>query len=435
VDGRLTPFEVSTLASTAAARFSVRNDDTNPDTLTDLGDTRVIHTSEHPIVESRKSPSSSNPALDDDALILFTSGSTGTPKGVVHTHRTLYARWISLQQSFGTNSFKRTLCVLPTHFGHGLICNCLFPWLSGCDLYIAPPFNAALLMQLGELIDEHRISFLSSVPSMWNLTLRSAQQPKDYSLRRVHVGSAPLSQSMWQQIQQWSNINQVINAYGITETGSWVAGTSDTEVIPESGLVGSPWGARLKVLDTANTDDAIETQVECSPSEAGMIWLMTPALMTGYFKRKDLTDAVVSGGWFRTGDIGLIDDRGRLILKGRERDEINKGGMKVYPADVDEIVQQYDATEDVCVFAVPDELYGEQVAMAVVLKNAGSADVRGLHKWINDHLAQHKQPARWYLIDEIPRTSRGKINRDTVAKTCQSLEALDLNECLQDVKK
>ena len=202
VDSRLTRYEIATLADAAAASFSVIDGDTNTDTLTDLGDVTVLHTSQHADRNATPPLSLPYPRLDDDALILFTSGSTGQPKGVVHTHRTLNARWISLQDSFGIGSFRRTLCILPTHFGHGLICNCLFPWLLGCDLYIAPPFSASLIMRLGELIDEHRITFVSTVPSMWSLTLRSARPPNDGSLQRVHIGSAPLSKNLWQEIQQ-----------------------------------------------------------------------------------------------------------------------------------------------------------------------------------------------------------------------------------------
>jgi acyl-CoA synthetase (AMP-forming)/AMP-acid ligase II len=96
----------------------------------------------------------------------------------VHTHRSLRARWIGLRQALDVESFRRTLCLLPTHFGHGLICNCLFPWLSGCDLFVTPPFQPDLLMRLGSLVDEHRITFLSSVPSMWRVALKLARPPR-----------------------------------------------------------------------------------------------------------------------------------------------------------------------------------------------------------------------------------------------------------------
>jgi acyl-CoA synthetase (AMP-forming)/AMP-acid ligase II len=127
-----------------------------------------------------------------------------------------------------------------------------------------------------------------------------------------------------------------------------------------------------------------------------------------------------------TGDIGLVDDRGRLFLKGRERDEINKGGIKIFPADIDEVVEQFRAAEDVCTFGFEDQFYGENVGLAVVLADCSDAALHDLYQWVRQHLAEHKHPVRWYLLDEIPRTSRGKINRDSVRDRCLSLTPLDL---------
>ncbi|MFC1689235.1 AMP-binding protein [Pseudomonadota bacterium] len=424
VDARLTPFEVQKLASAARAKFNVVDDNTAESTLQIVSDSIVRHTLD---VESPLSAGMAEvtpsvfPRLDDDALILFTSGSTGQPKGVVHTHRSLLARWTTLEQCLGTERYRRSLCVLPTHFGHGLICNCLFPWLAGCDLFIAPPFKADLIMHLGEMIDEHRISFMSSVPSVWNLALKTASAPTMQTLERVHVGSAPLSENTWTQIQHWAGTEEVFNAYGITETGSWVAGTTGGPVVPESGLIGEPWGATIRIME----DDRL-----CVPGETGMVWLHTAALMKGYFQRQDLTDAAVQGGWFMTGDIGMFDDRGRLFLKGRERDEINKGGMKVFPADIDEVIEQYAETLDACSFGFEDAFYGENVGLAVVLKNSSDQAIVGLHEWIGHHLAKHKHPAQWYFLDEIPRTSRGKINRESVRQACMATDPYDLRQLL-----
>ena len=424
VDARLTPFEVKKLASAAKAKFNVIDDNTADSTLEIISGTVVRHTleTERPALsEASQWIQSGFPRLDDDALILFTSGSTGQPKGVVHTHRSLLARWTALQQSLGTERYRRSLCLLPTHFGHGLICNCLFPWLSGCDLFIAPPFKADLIMRLGEIIDAHEISFMSSVPSLWNLALKTASPPTGKSLERVHVGSAPLSEHNWTEIQRWADTQEVFNAYGITETGSWVAGTTGGPVVPESGLIGEGWGATIRIMDDHRS---------CGPGEAGMVWLHTPALMKGYFQRQDLTEAAVRGGWFLTGDIGMLDDRGRLFLKGRERDEINKGGMKVFPADIDEIIEQYAETVDVCSFGFEDAFYGENVGLAVVLRETSDTAVIGLYEWIGKHLARHKHPARWYFLEEIPRTSRGKINRDSVRQACMAAEPYDLRGLL-----
>jgi len=419
VDARLTPFEVGKLAATARARFSVIDDDTGPATVEAAHGSIVRHTADLDAATTEAEHAGIFPRLDDDALILFTSGSTGRPKGVVHTHRSLLARWTTLRQSLGLECYRRTLCILPTHFGHGLICNCLYPWLAGCELYVAPPFMTGPILRLGSMIDDHGISFVSSVPSIWNLALNGASPPQRSSLERVHVGSAPLSESLWRKIQNWTGTDEVFNAYGITETGSWVAGTTGGRVIPESGLIGEPWGARIRIVDGDR---------ECSAGETGMVWLQTPALMKGYFERQDLTEAAVRSGWFMTGDIGLVDDRGRLFLKGRERDEINKGGIKIFPADIDEVVEQFEATRDACAFGFEDDFYGENVGLAVVLADRREVAMPGLYRWVREHLAEHKCPERWYVLDEIPRTSRGKVNRDSVRERCMSLTPFDLRQ-------
>ena len=431
IDARLTAFEVATLAGAATPKLSLWLESGHSEAiaeLTTLG-VRVLQT---------PGPAHGNAANsarivprtvlqpDEPALILFTSGSTGQPKGVVHTHRSLRAQVASLRICLGTQKFRRTLCLLPTHFGHGLICNCLFPWLSGQDLFIVPPFKADLLLQLGTLLDEHRITCLSSVPSMWRLALRTARPPRLGSLERVLCGSAPLSASLWRGIIDWTGAPDVINAYGITETASWVAGTTVDGVTPDDGLIGVPWGAEIKILDGSSTDRPPDFRSERVHGESGYVWLKTPALMKGYLGRDDLTQRVVAQGWFSTGDIGVIDERGLLYLRGRERDEINKGGMKVYPGDVDMVAEQFEKTVDVCTFAYGDPFYGENIGMAVVLKSANDDDIRCLYERLNQRLAKFQMPQRWYLLSEIPRTARGKVNRAKLAETCAPLEPLDL---------
>lgn len=428
VDARLTAFEVTVLAQAACPRLALRDDATEPAVVQALADAAVQTVVTTDTGDLRSSAGLSR--LDDDALILFTSGSTGAPKGVVHTHRSLRARWFSLRDHLGIGPFERSLCMLPTHFGHGLICNSLFPWLSGQHLFITPPFRPDIIMRLGAVLDEHRITFMSSVPSVWRMALKLSRRPRLGSLRRVHVGSAPLSAPVWEAIRDWTGTRQVCNAYGITETGSWVAGLVDADVPAEDGLIGQGWGAVVKVLRHAETAQALEADSQCAVGETGYVWLNTPALMQGYFQRDDLTAKAVVDGWFCTGDIGVLDAQGRLTLRGRERDEINKGGMKIYPADIDAVVERFDKAGDVCSFALDDALYGQVVGMAVVLQDEQDATVRDLHAWMTAHLAEHKMPVRWWRVAEIPRTSRGKINREAVRDACAGQPALDLTRLL-----
>jgi acyl-CoA synthetase (AMP-forming)/AMP-acid ligase II len=168
IDSRLTGFEVETLARAAAPRYSVWKE--APDSaisacLSNLGigvlDVAGVEGSAARILPGGRL------SLDLDALILFTSGTTGQPKGVVHIHGSLRARWLSLRDCLGLDGFRRTLCLLPTHFGHGLICNCLFPLLCGLDLFVPPPFRPDVPARLGSFLDAHEITFMSGVPPVW----------------------------------------------------------------------------------------------------------------------------------------------------------------------------------------------------------------------------------------------------------------------------
>jgi oxalate---CoA ligase len=421
VDGSLTRVELERLAETVAPRFSVVDDATDgaiaralPPGVAVLDATEPLPPADLPEDAARR---------DHDALVLFTSGSSGVPKGVVHTHASLAARWSALRGELGLAAYARTLCLLPTHFGHGLICNSLFPWLAGQDLFITPPFRPDLLLRLGAMIDEHRITFLSSVPAMWRLALRVARPPRGGTLRRVHCGSAPLPAVLWERVRGWAGTPEVFNTYGLTETGSWVAGTSAGEFTPADGLIGPPWGAILHVQGADAT--------RCAPGEIGQVWIESPALMRGYLGQDELTRQAVQGGRFATGDLGLLDERGWLHLRGRERDEINKGGLKISPAEVDAAAEDGPRVADVCAFAVDDPLYGQNVGLAVALTERDDAAVRELYAWVRERLAEGKLPARWWLVDAIPRSERGKVSREAVRDACADRPPLDLTRILQ----
>jgi acyl-CoA synthetase (AMP-forming)/AMP-acid ligase II len=430
VDPSLTPFEIGNLAQATGARFCIVADDTRPESVAAIPGATVLHTSEHGTADVLDLPKTPFPRLDDDVLVIFTGGTTGRPKGAVLTWRAILSRVVTLGELHGTADFRRSLCLLPIH-SIPLVSNCIFPLLSGCDLYVVPPFQPQVLMKLGDVLDRHGITYFGSVPSMWNLVFRAAASPRPGSLARIHCASASLLKDTWLDVQRWSGIPTVVTCYGTTETASWSVGVRGREVVPESDFIGEPWGCRLQILP-AGAEPADGEASRCAAGQSGMVWLAGAGLMSGYLGQPELTERVLRQGWYLTEDVGYLDDRGQLYVQGRARDEINRGGVKVYPAEIDHVATQCQGTADACAFRVPDELYGENVAIALVLTEPGTATVGRLYRWLESRLARHKMPARWYRVDSLPRTERGKINRESVMKMCESLQPIDLKSALQD---
>jgi len=345
-------------------------------------------------------------SLDDPALVLFTSGSTGAPKGVVLGYRALLARAALNRAHIGDAALARTLCVLPTHFGHGLIGNCLTPLLAGRDLVLASGGDLKSVARLGEVVDRYDIGFLSSVPAFWKIALKAAKRPQKAALRRVHIGSAPLSGELWRAVAEWSGTDAVLNMYGMTEAANWIAGAPAAEMGFEDGLVGRMWGGAAAVR---RGDGSL------ARSGDGDLVVQTPSLMTGYFKRDDLTRDALSGGWLATGDVGSIDETGIVRLTGRRKHEINRAGLKVHPEDVDALLERHPDVVEACSFGIPDAIAGESVGVAVVVKNP-AADAKALRAWAVQHMVPEKIPTSWHIVPQIPRNDRGKVNRDDVAR-------------------
>lgn len=361
---------------------------------------------------ARKAPpitATKTPALKAPALILFTSGTTGDPKGVVHTFASVQARLVHNRKFLDNNVLCRTLCVLPTYFGHGLIGNCLTPLMAGRHLLLFQNPGIKGAGALGNVIDDNVISFLSSVPSFWNVVLKVSPKPLGKSLQRISVGSAPLSAELWQAIVNWAGTDNVCNMYGITETANWVAGACARELTIENGLVGNMWGGEAAVLTAEGKRQA---------SGQGEILLKPPSLMQGYFKRPDLTAEAIRGGWYHSGDVGVIDEQGAIRLLGRIKTEINKAGIKVLPEEVDVLLERHEDVLEACAFGIPDPVSGETVAAAVLLKAQAKADASELAQWCKQRIRSDCVPEKWYFVAEIPKTDRGKINRAVVRDYC-----------------
>jgi acyl-CoA synthetase (AMP-forming)/AMP-acid ligase II len=430
VSPHLTAFEVLKLAEAASPRFMLafgNLDQSLHAALTAAGVTVLDGSAVELRADTGPLPAL---RLDDDALVLFTSGTTSHPKGVVLTHRAVRARWLSVRQKLGVTRFRRALCFLPTYLVHGLVLNSLYPWLSGLELFLLPPVQPDALLHLGSILDEHEITYFSSVPAAWRLILRAASPPVKGTASTVFCTSAPLSQQLWCDIRRWTGTEEVFNTYGLTETCGSTLGTTFPGAQPEDGLVGVPWDAMVRIMPGADPEHAPGVAAPCPAGEVGHIWLSTSALMRGYLGRDDLTAGAISNGWLVTGDLGLLDARDRLYLRGRVRDEINRGGIKVYPTDIDTVAERFPGVTEACCFACDDRAYGQNVALAVVLSNPDPASLRELHGWLQRHLAEYQMPVRWHLLDAIPRTPQGKTSRSLVADRCAGLPPVDLRAIL-----
>src|SRR5262249_35804150 len=191
----------------------------------------------------------------------------------------------------------------------------------------------------------------SSVPSFWTIATQSAAPPRKGGLARIHVGSSPLSAGLWSEIAAWSRA-EVVNCYGMTETANWLAGASSRRDFIADGFVGRAWGGRAAVRnDWGDIREVGE----------GEIVVRSPSMMQGYLNRPDLTAEVMAEGWYRTGDRGRVDATGRIWLTGRIKDEINRAGVKIQPADIDILLERHPAVAEACTFAVPDAIGGEAV--------------------------------------------------------------------------
>jgi acyl-CoA synthetase (AMP-forming)/AMP-acid ligase II len=321
---------------------------------------------------------------EDHALLLYTSGTTGRPKGAVFTHQALATKLGAITQWFGFDESFTSLCLLPTHFGHGLICNCLSVFDYGGTLVIAPPFNLDLLGKLWSLVERHGVNHFSSVPTIVRLlnqhaSRRPVQIPR--SLKWVTCASAPLWIEDIQEFERHFGV-PLLNCYGLTETSGWSACSRND---PERNLasVGMPLACEMRVV-------------------GGELQIKGPALMS--------SDAI-EDGWFATGDIGEIDASGAVFLRSRVKELIIRAGKNIYPAEVDNALMTHPAVAEACTVGLDDELLGEKVAACVVRAEGVSISEKELIAHAQQTLAAYKCPQRIVFVDKIPKTSRGKVNR------------------------
>lgn len=347
---------------------------------------------------------------DDDAMIVYTSGTTGLPKGVVHTHRSLGAQCSAMVEAWAWTAADRIVCVLPLHHVHGLV-NVTFTSLSvGAVLETPGGFDA---IKTWERLASGDVTIFMAVPTIYSRLVRAwldadeatkARWSSRAALLRLMVsGSAALPVST---LEQWREISGhvLLERYGMTELGMALGNTLDRRV---PGHVGWPFPAvEARIVS--------EDIVDVPDGEVGELLVRGSQVFNRYLNRPDATAESFVDGWFRTGDVAQQTADGYRLLGRASVDIIKSGGEKVSALEIEEVFRTHPAIADCAVVGLPDEEWGERVAMAWIADSADRPTDAEFRAWGKERLAPAKVPFNYLCISELPRNPMGKVTKVAV---------------------
>ncbi|MFP3901136.1 MAG: class I adenylate-forming enzyme family protein, partial [Acidimicrobiia bacterium] len=349
----------------------------------------------------------------DVALVQFTSGTTGRPKPVLLLHSGVIELIDGVLDKIRSSGTRRAAPPMPNLIPVSLslwagIYNVLFALRVGAAVVVMDGFDtrefAALVRRFGirsTVLPPAAMTMLADDPSLDHL------EP----LRFVRSITAPLSPLQARRFRDRFGI-AVLNSYGQTELGGeivgWSAADSREHGDTKLGSVGRPHaGVRVRVVDAEGRD--------APAGDSGELWVKAPAMSAGYADGSDLGDRLSGDGWFRTGDIGRVDGDGFVWVEGRVSDTINRGGLKVFPGEVEEVLRLAPGVSDAAVVSVPDERLGE-VPVAFVVAEAGAAPPAGLEELCREHLSPYKVPVAFHAVDALPTNEVGKVLRTELSR-------------------
>ncbi len=330
------------------------------------------------------------PALRGVALLLFTSGTTGRPKGVLLSEHNLLANAEYVNRAHEITDSDIALCILPLYHINGLVVTLLAPLLAGISVVMPERF---IMEEFWSLIEEYHPTWFSAVPTIFSKIL-SATQPEAHqyaSLRFARSASASLPEAVLQQFEERFDL-PLIEAYGISEAACQVCSNPLPPARHKPGSVGVSVGNRIKIVD-------------------GEVWVSGPNLFRGYFALPEESAEALQEGWFRTGDLGNIDNDGYLFLTGRKSELINRAGEKIAPREVEEVLHQLSQVESAGVAGIPSAVYGEEVAAFLVLRPGQTISSEEVSAHCNIRLAPFKVPLTILFVEELPKGPSGKVQR------------------------
>jgi acyl-CoA synthetase (AMP-forming)/AMP-acid ligase II len=369
---------------------------------------------EAPHARQRAEPNADEPrggpaAADDVALVLHTSGTTSRPKMVPLLQRNVCASARNVARSLELTRADRGLEIMPLFHIHGLIAGLLAPLSAGGRVCVSPGFNA---FEFFRWFAGARPTWYTAVPTMHQAILLRAGNNRDAiaqnRLRFVRSSSSSLPPQVIEELEATFGA-PVIEAYGMTEAAHQMASNPLPPGARKPGTVGPAAGPDVAIMDAEGNLLPQLTK--------GEIVIRGPNVMSGYENNaKANAEAFAPGGWFRTGDQGTMDGDGYVTIVGRIKEIINRGGEKISPREVDEIMMDHPAVGQVVTFGVPHETLGEDVAAAVVLREGAAATEKELRAHCEARLARFKVPRTIVFLAEIPKGPTGKLQRIGLAE-------------------
>lgn len=346
----------------------------------------------------------SAPSGDDIALVLHTSGSTGRPKRVPILHRNIAASTANIVAHYALTPNDVALCVMPLFHVHGLVASVLSTLRSGGTVAVPNKFNP---LSFWRTVRDTGASWYSAVPTIHNLLLsRATERPAGAEgLRFIRSCSAALPPEMMAKMESLFGV-PVLEAYGMTEASHQMASNPLPPRERKPGSVGPGTGVKVGIMD--DSGNLLAT------GERGEVVIQGPNVVSGYENNPEANAKSFTNGWFRTGDQGVLDAQGYLTLTGRIKELINRGGEKIGPREIDEVLLTHPAVAEAVAFGIPHPTWGEEVAAAVVLKEPQPESA--ILAYCKARLADFKVPKKLFVVQAIPRTATGKIQRGAVAK-------------------
>ncbi len=346
---------------------------------------------------------------DDTAVIIYTSGTTGRPKGAELTHSNLYCNTVVCSDLFDLNNEDTILIVLPLFHIFAMTCLMNSGIYRGAHSILLPRFEADVVFGL---LEKHEVTVFAGVPTMyWGLN-NYTDDKFDYdkisgNLRMCASGGAALPVQVLHDFEARFNV-KVLEGYGMSE-GSPVVTFNQPKVGTKPGSIGTEvWGVDVKLVD----DEGNEVPL----GEKGELLYRGHNVMKGYYKKPEANAKTLKGGWLHSGDVAIKDEDGFYYIVDRTKDMIIRGGLNVYPREVEEVMIKHQAVSLVAVIGIPDDKMGEEIKAYVVKEPGQNISEEELKEFTKSKLAAYKYPRVIEFIDALPMSATGKILKKELRK-------------------